>query len=101
MFFVVGFVSASWACIVPFAKTNASLGEGNLGLVLLCLGVGSILAMPTAGALSTRYGCRVVLMASSLLACAALPLLATVSSPPLLAVVLFVFGAALGSADCV
>jgi predicted MFS family arabinose efflux permease len=30
-----------------------------------------------------------------------LPLLATVSSPPLLAVVLFFFGAALGSADCV
>jgi MFS family permease len=101
VFFVVGFAAASWACVVPFAKTNASLGEGNLGLVLLCLGVGSILAMPTAGVLSTRYGCRVVLMASALLACAILPLLAIVSSPQLLAAVLFIFGAALGSADCV
>jgi hypothetical protein len=43
----------------------------------------------------------VVLTTSSLVACAALPLLATVSSAALLAVVLFVFGAALGSADCV
>jgi predicted MFS family arabinose efflux permease len=101
MFLVVGFAAASWACIVPFAKANANLGEGPLGLTLLCLGVGSILAMPMAGALSTRYGCRVVLTAASLVACATLPLLATGASAQLLAVVLFVFGAALGSADCV
>lgn len=100
-FLVVGFVAATWACLVPFAKSNTEIDEGTLGLVLLCLGFGSILAMPTAGAMSTRYGCRVVLTASSLVACAALPLLATVSSAPLLAGVLFVFGAALGSADCV
>jgi MFS family permease len=101
VFLVVGFAAAVWACLVPFAKANAELDEGTLGLVLLCLGAGSILSMPTAGALSTRYGCRVVLTASSLVACAALPLLATVASAPFLAVVLFVFGAALGSADCV
>ena len=101
LFFVVGFVAAAWACMVPFAKANTDLDEGTLGLVLLCLGVGSILAMPTAGALSTRYGCRVVLTAASLIACAALPLLASVSSPQLLAIILFIFGAALGSADCV
>jgi MFS family permease len=101
VFLVVGFVAAAWACLVPFAKANTELDEGTLGLVLLCLGVGSLLAMPTAGALSTRYGCRVVLTTSSLVACATLPLLATASSAPLLAVVLFVFGAALGSADCV
>jgi len=101
VFLVVGFVAAAWACLVPFAKANTELDKATLGLVLLCLGVGSILAMPTAGALSTRYGCRVVLTLSALVACAALPLLATVSSARLLAVVLFVFGAALGSADCV
>jgi len=100
-FLVVGFVAAAWACLVPFAKANTRLNEGTLGLVLLCLGVGSILAMPTAGALSTRFGCRAVLTASSLVACAALPLLVAVSSAQLLAVILFVFGAALGSADCV
>ena len=101
MFFVVGFIAAAWACLVPFAKANTDVNEGTLGLLLLCLGVGSILAMPVAGALSTRYGCRVVLAASSLVACAALPLLVMVSSAQVLAVILFVFGAALGSADCV
>ena len=101
LFLVVGFVAAAWACLVPFAKANTGLNQGTLGLVLLSLGVGSILAMPTAGALSTRYGCRVVLTGSSVAACALLPLLAIVSSGQLLAIVLFVFGAALGSADCV
>jgi len=101
VFFVVGFIAAAWACLVPFAKANTDVNEGTLGLLLLCLGVGSILAMPVAGALSTRYGCRVVLAASSLVACAALPLLVMVSSAQVLAVILFVFGAALGSADCV
>src|ERR1700734_2071823 len=89
VFLVVGFVAATWACLVPFAKANTELDAGTLGLVLLCLGVGSISAMPTAGELSTRYGCRVVLTASSLVASAALPMLETVSSPTLLAVVIF------------
>lgn len=101
LFLVVGFAAAGWASLVPFAKARTGLDEGSLGLVLLCLGGGSIIAMPTAGALSTRYGCRVVLTASSLVACAALPLLATVSSAPFLAAVLFIFGAAVGSGDCV
>src|ERR1700680_3180135 len=96
-----GCVAAAWASLVPFAKVNTGLDQGSLGLVLLSLGVGSILAMPTAGVLSTQYGCRIVLTSSSLVACAALPLLAIVSSGHLLAIVLFVFGAALGSADCV
>ena len=97
VFLVVGFVAAAWACLVPFAKANAEVDEGNPpGLVLLCLGAGSILSMPTAGALSTRYGCRVVLTASSLVACAALPLLATVASAPILAVVLFRFRCCFG-----
>jgi predicted MFS family arabinose efflux permease len=101
LFLVAGVASAGWASLVPFAKVRTGLDEGELGLVLLCLGAGSIFSMPIAGALSTRYGCRVVLIASSLMACAALPMLAIVSAAPLLAAVLFIFGAAVGSADCV
>jgi MFS family permease len=100
LFLVIGVAAAGWASLVPFAKARTGLDEGSLGLVLLCLGAGSILAMPIAGALSTRYGCRVVLTAASLVVCAALPLLAIVSSAPLLGAVLFIFGAAMGSADC-
>jgi len=100
LFFIGGFGAAAWASIVPFAKTRAALDEGMLGLLLLCLGTGSIIAMPITGALVTRYGCRKVLTIACALMFVTLPLLAMASSFPLLAAALFVFGAGLGCADC-
>jgi predicted MFS family arabinose efflux permease len=99
-FLIGGIAAAAWASLVPFAKSRAGLDEGTLGLLLLCLGSGSILAMPTTGVLAVRYGCRKVLIASTVVVCGALPLLAVVPTFPLLALTLFVFGAGQGSADC-
>lgn len=98
-FFIAGFGLAAWAPLVPYAKARAGLDEATLGLLLLCLGAGSILAMPVAGILATRYGCRRVLVGGTLLICLALPLLATVSAIPLLIATLFLFGAGLGAVD--
>ncbi|WP_248805298.1 MFS transporter [Pseudomonas sp. MWU13-2100] len=98
-FFIAGFGVAAWAPLVPYAKARAGLDEGTLGLLLLCLGVGSIIAMPVAGALASRFGCRRVLTVGTLLICLALPLLATVSSLPWLVAGLFLFGAGLGAVD--
>ena len=98
-FFIAGFGIAAWAPLVPYAKARAGLDEGTLGLLLLCLGVGSILAMPMAGILATRFGCRRVAVGGTLLICAALPLLATVTSIPALIATLFMFGAGLGTVD--
>ncbi|WP_350615757.1 MFS transporter [Pseudomonas sp. HY7a-MNA-CIBAN-0227] len=98
-FFIAGFSIATWAPLVPYAKARAQLDEGTLGLLLLCLGVGSIIAMPAAGALASRFGCRRVLIGGTILICLALPLLATVSSIPLLMASLFLFGAGLGTVD--
>lgn len=99
-FFIAGFGLAAWAPLVPYAKERIGLGEGSLGLVLLCLGLGSIIAMPLAGALAARFGCRRVLTVSALLVCLCLPLLATLSSLYLFIATLFVFGASLGALDC-
>jgi MFS family permease len=98
-FFIAGLGIAAWAPLVPYAKARAGLDEGTLGLLLLCLGVGSILAMPMAGLLASRFGCRRVAAGGTLLICAALPLLATVSSVPALLATLFMFGAGLGTVD--
>lgn len=98
-FFIAGFGVAAWAPLVPYAKARAGLDDGTLGVLLLCLGGGSILAMPMAGALASRFGCRRVLSGGTLLICLALPLLATVSSIPLLIAALFLFGAGLGTVD--
>jgi predicted MFS family arabinose efflux permease len=100
-FFIAGFAMAAWAPLVPFAKERLGIQEGALGTLLLCLGAGSILAMPIAGALTSRLGCRQVLTAAVLVICATLPMLAQVSAALWLGLVLFIFGAAIGSLDCV
>jgi MFS family permease len=98
-FFIAGFGIAAWAPLVPYAKARAQLNEGTLGLLLLCLGVGSMIAMPVAGAPASRYGIRRVATGGTLLICLGLPMLATVTSIPLLMAALFVFGAGLGTVD--
>ena len=98
-FFIAGFVMAAWAPLVPFAKARAAIDDGVLGLILLCLGIGSIVTMPLSGALAARFGCRLVIAASTVLLCLTLPLLATVASLPLLVAVVLVFGAGVGALD--
>ena len=98
-YLIAGIGIAAWAPLVPYAKVRANLDEGTLGLLLLCLGVGSILAMPISGALATRFGCRRVLSGGTILICLALPLLATMTSLPWLVAALFLFGAGLGTVD--
>lgn len=99
-FFIPGFVIATWAPLVPFAKLRTGLDEAGLGLVLLCLGMGSLLAMPLAGALAARQGCRRLMLASTGTMLAALPLLALVPDPVQLGLALLVLGAAMGAMDC-
>lgn len=99
-FFMPGFAIAAWAPLVPFAKARAGLDEAMLGMVLLCLGAGSLVAMPLAGALAARQGCRRVMVAAMLVACAVLPVLALAPDAVLLGLALFVFGAAIGAMDC-
>ncbi len=99
VFFIAGIGMAAWAPLVPFAKARAQIDDGMLGLLLLCLGAGSIVAMPLAGALSAKLGCRVVITASSILLAVALPFLATLSNLPGLMISLLAFGAGVGSLD--
>jgi MFS family permease len=99
VFLIVGFGSAAWAPLVPFAKARVGVDEGVLGLLLLCFGIGSIVTMPLAGALTGRFGCRRVIVTAALALCLALPVLAWTSSLPLLVAALFVFGGGVGAVD--
>jgi len=100
-FFAIGFASGAWAPLIPFAKARLGAGDGELGLLLLCVGLGSILAMPLAGALAARLGHRWVLTVAAGVMLLVFPLLAVVSSAPGLAAALFGFGIGVGSIDCV
>lgn len=90
---------AAWAPLVPYAKERLQIEAAQLGMLLLCLGIGSLLAMPITGALTTRFGCRPVVLVSGALVCAVLPFLAVAPSPLLLGATLFLFGATIGTLD--
>src|SRR5258705_12366993 len=79
-FLLCGSGAASWAPMVPFAKARLALDEAELGVVLLCMGLGSAVTMPPAGWVSHRHGNRVVLPISGALVCVAVPLLALAPS---------------------
>jgi MFS family permease len=100
MFFAAGFATAVWAALVPFAKANTGVGDGALGLLLLCLGGGALVAMPATGVLTTRFGCRSVLAAAVLVFCSVLPLLSVIHHPWALAGALLIFGVGVGTMDC-
>jgi len=98
-FLAAGTGMSAWAALVPFAKTRMDLDPAELGLVLLCLGMGSLIAMPIAGRLTSRFGCRVVILSSGVIASLVLPSLAIAPIPLLLAIALLLFGAAIGTLD--
>lgn len=98
-FLTAGLAMAAWAPLVPYAKARLGLGEGELGLLLLCLGGGSLLAMPLTGMMAGRFGCQRVVLLAGWLACLVLPGLALADTPWLLGLTLFMFGASLGTLD--
>jgi MFS family permease len=98
-FLVAGFGVACWAPLVPFAKQQLAVDDGVLGVLLLCLGVGSIVAMVMSGIISARYGSRPLVIAGGLGLAISLPLLTLATTPWELGLVLFVFGGSLGAID--
>jgi MFS family permease len=55
-FFLNGLVFSSWVSRIPEVRSSFELSNGRLGLVLLAIALGSVLALPTSGALINRWG---------------------------------------------
>jgi MFS family permease len=55
-FFLNGFGFATWVSRIPETREELQLSNGGLGLLLLAISAGSILAMPTAGGFINRWG---------------------------------------------
>ncbi len=98
-FFIAGLGMAAWAPLVPFAKERIGLNDATLGLLLLCIGIGSMLAMPLTGVLTAKWGCRLVILLAGTVLCLDLPLLVLMNTPVTMAFALLVFGAAMGIID--
>ena len=80
-FLVAGCGIACWAPLVPFAKQRLAVDDATLGLLLLCIGIGSVVAMQFTGALSARYGAKPAIVASGLGLTVTLPFLSVMATP--------------------
>jgi len=99
IFLLSGFAMAAWAPLVPFVKLRLAISDGTLGLLLLCIGAGSTFSMPLTGFMTGKLGCKTVILIASILLLLALPLLSLMDSITGMALVLLVFGAAIGMID--
>jgi predicted MFS family arabinose efflux permease len=100
-FIGLGFAFASWASRIPQIKDRLELDPSELGLVLLAIAAGSVVALPLSGRIVGRLGSRRTTAAMAVLLPVALAVVAVgyLSGVALLVVGLFVLGLANGSWD--
>src|SRR6185436_18995087 len=99
LFFLNGAVLATWVPHIPAVKARHGAGDAQLGVVLLAMALGAMIALPLAGWLVGRFGSRPVTRASAMAFCATLPLPVLSPSLPLVALGLAVLGACNGLLD--
>jgi len=75
LFFVAGFVFATWGVHIPTIKTVYAVDEAALGVAMLAVGVGALLALSQAGGLIGRFGARAVACWGGLVSVLAMALL--------------------------
>jgi len=100
-FFIGGFGAASWAPLVPFLKARLALGEDVLGMMLLCIGAGSLITMPLSGVMVRRFGGKKLLRTAALFYALLLLILCTVSNFWLCVAAMLIFGGVMGTIDVV
>jgi len=100
-FIGAGFAFSSWASRIPQVRTRLDLDPGTLGLVLLAIAAGSVVALPLSGTLIGRFGSRRTVVVMALVLAAAMGVIAvgSVTGVPLLVLGLFVMGLANGAWD--
>lgn len=100
-FTAAGFSIASWAPMIPYVKERFALDEHTLGLLLLCVGIGSFVAMPMAGYFTSKFGCKKPVYVAALASAATLGSVPFIYNIYTLAVVLFIMGIAAITLDVV
>lgn len=91
-FFVTGLCFASWASRIPDIQHRLQLNEAQLGSVLFALPIGSMLSLPIAGFLVTKFGSRIVMLTGAFVYTSLLCLLGAVGATWQLVTILFFFG---------
>lgn len=99
MFAAAGFVMGAWAPQIPLLLPRHQITEFTLGLLILVLGVGAVVAMLFTGRLIARYGSVTVLRGFALSSALALPVVVFSPSLPVLVPAMALLGALIGCMD--
>ncbi|WP_116133467.1 MFS transporter [Tropicimonas sp. IMCC34043] len=94
-----GILLGVWASRIPAVVDHHGLGRAQLGVLLLCMGIGALISFPLAGRLSDSRGAVSVTRWLAAGYPLALILIALAPSPVWLGAALFVFGAMHGAMD--
>jgi hypothetical protein len=98
-FMVNGAIVGTWVAYIPWLQQKLGVSKSTLGLSLLCMALGSLLAMPLAGQILHRRPSAGVVRIAGVLACLWLPLPLLARTPVELGALLLVLGAVNGSMD--
>lgn len=99
VFFVNGALFANWVSRIPAVREALNLNKAELGVALLGLAVGALIAFPVAGWGIARFGSRIVTTTAILLMCVALSVVGLAQSLPMLFATLVLLGMGNGATD--
>jgi len=99
LFFLNGFLFASWVARIPLVQQTLGLSHAVLGGALLSAAAGAVVTMPIAGLLNGRFGSERLSAIWVLPYCVSLPLLALAPNVYALVLALFFFGCGHGALD--
>ena len=99
VFFVQGFLFASWTAHIPHIKDHLHLGDGSLGIALLGAPAGSMLAMLAVSRLLPKFGSRRVVRVALVGYCLAGPLVGLSTSLTTFFIAFLLWGTFQGSLD--
>jgi fucose permease len=99
VFLLNGLVFAAWVSRIPAARDRLDLSSAEVGLVLLAVSLGAVLALPSTGAVILRVGAATTVRVGAVVCTLGLALAGLAHSVPLLVVGLFLMGFGSGSWD--
>ena len=99
LFLINGALFGTWVSRIPTVQAERGISHGMLGLALLAMALGALVAMPLAGRWFAKLGSHRICQIFAVLYALGLPLLAVVPGFTLFVVALFIFGACHGGLD--
>lgn len=94
-----GITMASAVSRMPEIKAQVDASTTELAFALVCIGIGSIVAMPFAGRSTQRFGTAPVVAVFAVIACGGWAMIPLASSVPQLALILLLTGVGVGTWD--